>query len=228
MSFHAAKTLAIAGIVLGAQAASAGTIDLRNLPGNFDQQSWNGGGTRLYAQSVVADDVNLATFSFTPFLGAQALDYRVYVTGDRADGGGLGFAPDFSDIRFDSGDLTLPAGSGQAEQTFNPNLAVSLGERLFLVFDSLTSGGGSVPILATEFGAATDPYLDGEFVYSNLSYGAALDNAIGWDHRASNNEDLAILAVFNGGAQPTPEPEAALLLGLGLAGVAAFRRRRRS
>ena len=87
--------------------AKAGFIDLRSLPGNFDQSAFGQTNTVLYAQSVIADDVfmNEARATLRSFTGTN-LDFNFMITGSRSDVGGLGFAPNLLDIRFNSGTLT--------------------------------------------------------------------------------------------------------------------------
>ncbi|MHC4416415.1 MAG: hypothetical protein ACYS0G_14160 [Planctomycetota bacterium] len=218
--------VATAVAVAGFQAtALGGLIDLRDLPGNFDQFTWGQPDTTIYAQSVLATDVLFNEFRFRgeSTSGTDIL-FNIIVTGDRVDGGGgLGFSPDFNDIRYTSGNLTIQAGTGLNEVTVNPNINVANNERLFIVLNTFsfpTSGSGYVR--ATEFNAPVDPYLPGEFVFINtggLPANTLQDlNNFNWSHRSGNNEDLAILASF------IPAPGALALLGL--AGLAGSRRRR--
>jgi cysteine-rich repeat protein len=189
-------------ILLGPIAATASTVDLRSLVGNFDQSSWGQSNTTLYAQSLVADGTTLeeVRFSATCDSGTPIL-FQLLITGARADaGGGLGLAPNFADIRFSSGSLSIPSGAGTVEVTVTPNLPVTVTETLFVVLDTFsypTSGVGTVR--ATAYGAAIDPYPAGEFVFLN-TLGTepdlqALDSET-WSHRSLDNEDLAVLAIF--------------------------------
>ena len=213
--------------------ASGGIIDLRDLSGNFNQSGWSGGGTRIYAQSVVADAELFSEFRFRPVNNTtSSRDFRALVTGARSDGGtGLGLAPDFNDIRFDSGIQTLGASVGQTEFSYFPNIAVTNGETLFLVFDSLPPpSGGSGQIRATQYNG-TEQYLPGEFVYLNAAYTTPLTDAsinnVTWAHRGPNNEDLAIYAEFQ---SVIPEPSSMALLGMGIAGLGGcgWRRKRKT
>ncbi len=207
-------------------AALASIIDLRDLPGNFDQFSWGQPDTTIYAQSIVADDVVLNEFIFRAgsTSGTDIL-YNIIVTGDRSDaGGGLGLSPDFNDIRYTSGNLSI--GPALTKVTVNPNIIVANGETLFFVLNTFsfpTSGSGFVR--ATEFNGAVDQYVPGEFVFLNtggLGANTLQDlNAFNWSHRFDANEDLAISVTF----RPIPGPGAIALVGL--AGLAGFGRRRR-
>ncbi|NNE05025.1 MAG: hypothetical protein HKO64_05240 [Xanthomonadales bacterium] len=197
MSLRAAQlTLALISFLVAAPVAVAGTVDLRDLPGNFDQSSWNGGGTRFYAQSLLADDNYLTSVAFRPVPQGGGQEFQFYITGARVAGGGLGFEPDFNDIRFISDKGTLPpVADGFVELACDPNATVTPDETVFLVFDGLTETGPSAKVRATEFGG-TEKYPPGEFVFLNTTYGPPPDNSSSWSHRAGDNEDLAVLAVF--------------------------------
>lgn len=208
--------VALAGF---ASAASASVIDLRNLPGEFDQSSWGRPNTMIYAQSVIADDINFATIEMRAS-GPNIL-FNILITGDQPGAGGLGFVPDFSDVRYNSGQKVV---NGTNVATLvNPNVGVSNGERLFVVFEAFSypnSGLGSMR--CTEFNGAQDKYLPGEFVYYNIAGEGKLTdtNPNAWGHRSANNEDIALLMVFDN----VPAPSSLALLGLG--GLVAARRRR--
>ncbi len=149
--------------------------------------------------------------------------FNVMVTGSRAGGGGLGFEPDMLDIRYNSGQQTIPVGGVRHLTSVDPNLPVTVGERLFVVFESFSypsSGVGSM--VATQFNGPNDWYKPGEFVFANTTNEGSLGdfNNATWGHRFDNNEDLALLMEFK-----IPAPATAALLGL--AGLAGGRRRRR-
>ena len=215
--------------------AKAGFVDLRSQPGNFDQSTFGQTNTVLYAQSVIADNVfmNEARATLKSDSGTN-LNFNFMITGSRSDVGGLGFAPNLLDIRFNSGTLTALANTPNTEFTVNPNISVTVSERLFLVFDAFSyPGTGSGTIRATQFNAAVDPYPQGEYVYFNRGTQTTFTqvNAANWSHRSPNNEDLAIYASFNNGPVNAVPAPAGLLLGLtGLPalGLAGWVRRRRA
>ena len=216
--------LAIGLLCASSTPAVSGVIDLRDLPGNINQAHWGQPDSTLYAQSIVADDLFLDEFTFraTHASGGDILA-NVMVTGARSDSGGLGLAPNFADIRFNSGQLTVPIGSGQNEITVQPDIGVTNGETLFFVLDTFSypaSGRGT--LRATQAGV-TDQYLPGEFVFINtgsLSGVTTLQDidAYSWSHRAINKQDLAVSVTF------VPDPATIWLLGLG--GLALRKKRK--
>ena len=199
--------------------ASASIIDLRNTPGEFDQSSWGRPNTMIYAQSVIADDINFATIEMRAS-GANIL-FNILITGDQPGAGGLGFVPDFSDVRYNSGQKVV--NGNNIATLVNPNVGVSNGERLFVVFEAFSyvnSGLGTMK--CTAFNGPNDWYLPGEFVFYNIAGEGKLTdtNPNTWGHRSANNEDIALLMVFDN----IPAPSSMSLLGLG--GLVAARRRR--
>ena len=110
----------------------------------------------------------------------------------------------------------------------NPNINVTPGERLFLVFDAFSyPASGRGVIEATQFGGS-DKYVSGEFVFFNALGQAdfAAVNATAWSHRFGNGEDLGILASFtnDGVAVPAPTPRALILLNLAGIGISRMRK----
>ncbi len=228
---HVLRSLIVPSLVLVvATATHAGQVDLRNRPGNIEQGPFGRANTTLYAQSVIADDVNfdMAGVKVRSFSNSPVL-FNFLITGARADlGGGFGFAPDLTQVFFSSGQL-----SADSTGTFflvHPNLGVTIGERLFIVLDALSypaSGKGGVE--ATQFNAATNPYPNNEFVFYNTSPvdTFATVNAGTWEHRGPFNENLAILADFNGLTVGTPEPSTFIgFASIGLFGLVMRLRRR--
>ena len=219
------RTALVGGLVLTWTSSAFGSvIDITQDPNEFDQFTWGWANTVIYAQSVIADDVlfSLIEMRATWATGGDIL-FNVIITGFRVGGAGLGFEPDMTDIRYNSGMQTVAAGAGQVLTSVNPNLPVTPGERLFVVFDTFSypsSGNGSMR--ATQFNGPNDWYTPGEFVFVNTSGEQSLAdfNNASWGHRFANNEDLALLMEFK-----IPAPATAALLGL--AGLAGGRRRRR-
>ena len=224
-----AVALASAQVLIFEGLAQASTIDLRGLPGNFDQTTIGQPNTTFYAQSVVADStfLNSATLQLLSTSGSNIM-FNFLITGARPDGGGgLGFAPDLSNILYNSGELQAVAGNPLTDFTVNPNVPVANGQLIFLVVESLSypaSGSGAVE--ATAFDGPTDQYTPGEFVFFNTNPGDtyATVNSQPWSHRFVDNEDLAFAATFSS----VPEPATTTLLGLAAGGfvLAELRRRR--
>jgi hypothetical protein len=207
-----------------------GVIDLRDRLGNIDLGPWGQVDTTLYAQLIIPDDTMLEEVRMrcTPSIFAPAV-FNIMVTGARHDAGGLGWAPSFADTRYNSGRQYVRAEAGLTEVGVAPNLAVTPGEPLFLVFDSFSypTEAGVTTMRATAYNSKIDHYPAGEFVYLNTSILAAdtlaeLD-AFPWEHRAENNQDLALYVSF------TPEPTGALMaiLGAGMLSLSGRRRRMR-
>ncbi len=208
---------------LAGSIAGAGVVDLRDLPGNFDQALWGHPDTTMYAQSVQATDVFLDEFRFrATSTSVGGINYTLVVTGARPDAGGLGWAPNLTDIRYESSLSNIDGSGIMNEAVFNPNINVANGELLFFVLNTYTVGPTGIgTVRATEFNG-TDQYLPGEFVFLNTSGpGASLDDLIGmdWSHRFDNGEDLAIFASFS-----VPTPGTIFVLGIGA--LAGTRRRR--
>ncbi|MGH7938543.1 MAG: PEP-CTERM sorting domain-containing protein [Chthoniobacterales bacterium] len=222
--------LSICSICTLAGLAQASTTDLRGLPGNFDQTTFGQPNTTFYAQSVVADSTVFNSATLQLIATAGDINFNFLITGARADGGGgLGFAPDLSNILYNSGELTAGSGNPLTDFTINPNVPVANGQLLFLVVESLSyPGSGSGAVEATAFNGPTDLYPPGEFVFINSNPGDtyATINALPWAHRSVNNEDLAFAVTFSS----VPEPTTNALLGLAAASFVwvAFRRRRRA
>jgi len=209
--------------ILAGSLATASEVDLRDLPGNFDQASWGHPDTVMYAQSIMASDSFLDEFRFRATSGsAGGVNYTLVITGARAVADGLGWAPDLTDIRYESGVSNIAGDGVMHEAVFNPNIGVSNGELLFFVLNTYTVGPTGVgTIRATEFNGA-DQYAPGEFVFLNTGGpGGSLNDLIGsaWSHRAGSGQDLAIFASFT-----IPAPGTFLVLGVGA--LAGSRRRR--
>lgn len=220
------STALVGGLVLTLTSSGfSSLIDITQDPNEFDQSAWGRPNTVIYAQGVVADDVLFSLIEMrASWTGGGPILFNVMVTGSRAGGGGLGFEPDMTDIRYNSGQRQIPVGGVRTLTVVDPNLAVTVGERLFVVFESFSypnSGVGTM--VATQFNGPNDWYLPGEFVFVNTGNEQNLGdfNNANWGHRFGNNEDLALKMEFK-----IPAPATAALLGL--AGFVVRRRRRRA
>lgn len=190
-------------------AACVNPVDLRNLPGNFDQSSFGRANTQLYAQSIQACNRYLSEVRVagTHTSGNDVL-FNIRITGARLDTGnssGMGAKPNFSDIRWTSFTQRFPAGGGLTEVTVNPNIGVNIGQTYFIVLDAFSQpNSGLGTVRATQFNGPNDPYAGGEFVFINASGENNLQDfdARDWSHRKAANEDLAVRAVFTAGEAP--------------------------
>ncbi len=185
--------------------ACPGNVDLR-AAATFDQTSFGRPNTVLYAQSFEACDRYLTELRVRgTHTGGNDVQFNVHVTGARIDAGGMGAAPNMTDIKWTSPLQRFPAGGGLTEVTVNPNIGVNTGQTYFVVLDSFSqpnSGVGSVR--ATPFNGGSDLYPNGEFMFANLSGQNNLGefNNATWGHRYANNQDLGIRAVFTTGEAP--------------------------
>ncbi|RJP30934.1 MAG: hypothetical protein C4547_16035 [Phycisphaerales bacterium] len=192
---------AVAAVVcLAGVAVAQPCYDLRDKPGNFDQSSWGRPNTVIYAQTIEACGGNVSEVRVRgTHRSGNAIMFNLVITGTHARGGGLGFEPDFNDIRYTSSMQTIPVGGGMTEVTINPNQAVTEGELLAFVFESFSYPNSGVGTMrATQFGGPQDQYPPGEFVFANMSNQQSLQdfNNATWGHRSPNNEDLALLVEF--------------------------------
>jgi hypothetical protein len=110
-------------------AACANPVDLRNIPGNFDQAAFGRSNTQLYAQSIQACNQYLSEVRVAgTHTSGNDVQFDIRITGARLDAGGMGVAPNFGDIKWSSGLRRFPAGGGLTEVTVNPNIGVNVGQ----------------------------------------------------------------------------------------------------
>ena len=226
------RSLALSALLASSLVAQASVVDLFGLAGNFNQSAFGYNSTQYYAQSVKADDVNWADLSFSlRKLGAGGT-FNLLVTESILDMAlpGTHTRPDGQNVLF-STQLTH---YGQGTQRFDIALdtSVATGSTYFFVLQAKGETLGSATVLATQF-YGTDKYAAGEFIFASTN--AELTGTAGkWDSRFSAKEDLVFRAEFNGGAAvaaaeaDVPEPGSLALLGLGLASLAVFRKRKTS
>ncbi len=116
--------------------------------------------------------------------------------------------PDFSNIVYSSDTISTTAEGGMIEHVLTPNVTLQEESVVFAVFEGQTAdnnGGRSQRIRATAFDGVIDHYPDGEFLWNNtLRYDRPFppNEELAWNHRGSNNQDLALLVQF--GDKPSP------------------------
>ncbi|MCG6857155.1 MAG: hypothetical protein LJE67_03730 [Salaquimonas sp.] len=147
-------TAGIFGLVCTSVPASAGTIDLFDLAGNFNQPSFSG--TYQYAQTLTADDVFWSELSFR-VINDIGGTFSLEIYGVRDAGlPGTGWAPDVDNNLFST--VLTHLGGGLQTFTVAPNLSVSSGDGYVFVLNSCldnnASNEGTLPsslVRATQF-----------------------------------------------------------------------------
>jgi hypothetical protein len=154
----------------------------------------------------------------TPPYNSEVFEYRTYVYAwDDLTG-------QATDAIFTSAILTTPAVTGVHKVTVDTDgVLVGSGNAYVLFLSTIgLNGAGSSVLLMTEF---PGNYNGGRLVYRWDDQDASGWTTTEWSQIA--DMDLAFEATFSADAAVVPEPITLILLGSGLAGVGALRRRRR-
>jgi hypothetical protein len=172
--------------------------------------------TATYGQTftVTGTDTTLSTFSL--FLrnregGSGPLDLRGYIgpwDGSKATA-----------ILYESGTQTMNAAGNLQEFAFDPNVSLVSGQT-YVAFLSISNlGSQPTSTFGMPFGIDS---VSGEFVYLNNGTAFGDLSSQSWSGGFTDQQDAWFKATF------VPEPTTGALLGLGLTGVAAAGRKRRS
>lgn len=210
-------TLALVALPLGVSAQTIGA------PGGSGVGSFGKPNTQTYGQTFTAVNGSLDSFSFWLGGTSPSLNFQAYVfawdpTLLRATGPAL----------FTSAVMAAPSGDGYHQVAINTgSVAVNPGD-VYVAFLSSSGVAGSGSI-GWEYSTG-DTYTDGAFVFINNGEDTSQWTSGTWTTNWSGtSRDLRFSMTFSEGVpnEVVPEPITMVLLGSGLAGIGAVRRRRR-